>query len=182
MKLTKNSRKIGTIKLNLINENAYTASIENVQTNDKYVSVENFGSSKFTLKEKKMRSIGTNWYLNQPTDLYWIHDKNDTDITTQGYVGIKPEGSSDRWFGEITQLIEDEFIQKEDLGNLVFEVLATGTKSDISVQEIQYRPQMNIGWNYSVGGNCVNGVLGRLQMWMPWYEQAIAENPSLTVI
>ena len=193
MRLTKKSRRLGNIEFKLKNDGTFQASTDKVvNNNNQEDTIVNFGGNgfmidgelsggKFDRKDMARRNVGTNWYMAQPTDLYWIHHVDDTDPHTQGYIGIKPEGDIDRWMGEFEDLLKYGYITSDECDQIVFEVLETGTKADISVSEIQYRRYMGVGWNYSIGGNCVNGVKGAKNQWMPWYLKAIAENPSLEV-
>lgn len=74
--------------------------------------------------------------------VYWIHKEEETDITTQGYVGYTYRDPKRR---------EKEHQAGGREG--IFEVIAEGTESEMLDLEKQLRPLPHIGDNVSSGGH-----------------------------
>ena len=91
--------------------------------------------------------------------LYWIHLPHQTDITTEGYVGVsnnpkrrfsehknvspnKNEGN--KFFNNILNKYSSELLQ-----TLIFQ----GTEKMCYTLEEELRPKKNIGWNANKGGS-----------------------------
>lgn len=96
--------------------------------------------------------------------VYWIKDKNHTNVNTEGYVGITKRNP-------LIRLKEHkscyDWAKSQDI---VLEVLHSNVSKDFAQNiENTLRPSMNIGWNYAEGGgkfsrNCVNADRDRSKM------------------
>jgi hypothetical protein len=70
--------------------------------------------------------------------LYWLHDQQETDILTEGYVGV-------------TKNIYQRLQQHKKKGKQ-HKILMIGNKQFCSEMEYKLRPERNIGQNISQGG------------------------------
>jgi hypothetical protein len=87
-------------------------------------------------------------------NLYWIHQKDHTDMFTQGYIGIAMDANK-RWNThykrqENTHL--SNAIKKYGWDNLIKEVVLIADKSYCLIMELKLRYDIGIGWNIAKGG------------------------------
>lgn len=75
--------------------------------------------------------------------IYWIHNESETDINTQGYVGITK--NIKRRIGEHTK-------QKEFVHGRMIEIFLCGSRNYCKEIEKQLRPKKHIGLNVAAGG------------------------------
>jgi len=90
------------------------------------------------------------------TVVYWIHLKEHTDITKEGYVGVAScfETRASR-HKNLTATLDCHFgkaIRKYGWNNLVKEVIFEGTTEECFKKEKELRPYFQIGWNEAIGG------------------------------
>jgi len=89
--------------------------------------------------------------------VYWIHLKDHTDITSQGYVGYTSTKPSYRWSSHRTEAKNggkrrlSHAIRKYG-DKLVFETLLEGSNDYCLLIENKLRSSENIGWNHGIGG------------------------------
>lgn len=95
--------------------------------------------------------------------VYWFRKATDTDMMTQGYVGITKNFHT-RMRQHRTRL---NILMLETDIDIISEVIAFGTKNECLALEKKYRPKRNIGWNQESGGggvkhgNHVGSIKGR---------------------
>ncbi len=88
--------------------------------------------------------------------VYWIHNVNHCDITTDGYVGV-----SRKFKHRVNQHIvrgTNYYVKKqfeEHFDETVFSIIYNGDESTCYQLEYELRPTKNIGWNFAVGGSRV---------------------------
>lgn len=75
--------------------------------------------------------------------IYWIHDELDTDIETQGYVGITKN---------LKRRLREHNIRSNFLVNRIVQIFLCGEKEYCKLIEKQLRPKKNIGLNIAAGG------------------------------
>jgi hypothetical protein len=76
--------------------------------------------------------------------VYWIHNENETDILTEGYVGISNDPQ--RRFEE----------HKDRFGSVKEVVFTFETRQEAKDKEAELRPRWNIGKNIAPGGQAGN--------------------------
>jgi predicted GIY-YIG superfamily endonuclease len=87
--------------------------------------------------------------------VYWIHHKNDTDIKSNGYVGVTK--NTEKRFtshksGKTSPIIKNALNKyKQEIVYDVFESFETLEKA--LEKENELRPKKHIGWNIAIGGN-----------------------------
>tara|TARA_R110000803_G_scaffold13482_1_gene37872 strand:- start:19233 stop:19829 length:597 start_codon:yes stop_codon:yes gene_type:complete len=85
--------------------------------------------------------------------LYWIHHKNHSDVTREGYIGVS--GDPSRRFKEHTSRKDNIHLHNALTAygeDIVFKVLALGERAYILQLEHSLRPTKQVGWNIAVGG------------------------------
>ncbi len=93
-----------------------------------------------------------------PCYLYWIRTEDMTDMFSEGYVGItsnvKYRLSGHRLRLESrTEDISKKFVDAYHYNDkLIMQVLSSGTRGEMEVDEYTLRPSTNIGWNSKCGG------------------------------
>lgn len=80
--------------------------------------------------------------------VYWIHDENETDLLTEGYVGISND--PDRRFGE----------HGDKFGEVKEVLFSFEDRTDAENKEKELRPSWNIGKNIAPGGQAGNRPYG----------------------
>ena len=75
--------------------------------------------------------------------IYWIHNEFETDITTQGYVGITKN---------LKRRIREHTKEKDFVNGRIFEIFLCGTRNYCKEIEKQLRPKKYIGLNIAAGG------------------------------
>ena len=75
--------------------------------------------------------------------IYWIHSESETDITTQGYVGITKN---------LKRRIREHTNEKDFVKDRIFDVFLCGERDFCKEIERQLRPKKNIGLNIAAGG------------------------------
>ena len=91
--------------------------------------------------------------------VYWIKNKEHTDIMTQGYIGItSTEGRGNRIWGHFNKLkhkshpnphLQNAYNLDK---NLEVEIVFEGSEEDCIAKEVELRPSKEIGWNMLEGG------------------------------
>lgn len=89
--------------------------------------------------------------------VYWIHSNNQTDITSQGYIGIT-NNFDNRMFSHKSVSSKIDYplykaINKYGWDNLIKEVLLIGDDLYCKFIEKKLRPNKRIGWNIAIGGD-----------------------------
>lgn len=86
--------------------------------------------------------------------VYWIHRLDQSDLLHEGYVGITSK-SVERRFEEHHRNKDNPHLRRAiEKGGCVVTCLHTGlTKDEACAIEKSLRPDENIGWNISPGGN-----------------------------
>lgn len=90
------------------------------------------------------------------TVVYWIHLKEHTDISKEGYVGVT--GCFDTRMSRhysLTSTFPSHFgkaIRKYGWDNLVKEIIFEGLTEECFKKELELRPSFQIGWNEAIGG------------------------------
>jgi hypothetical protein len=103
-------------------------------------------------------SIGTNIDGNERlTYLYWIHNMADTDIYTQGYVGITSVSVETRFKQHLSWAKAGTYTKKFtkallESKTLMYETIMTGTREEMLEAENHFRPKPYTGWNRAIGG------------------------------
>jgi hypothetical protein len=86
--------------------------------------------------------------------VYWIKTTEHTDAYSQGYVGIS-SAVHNRWNQHRLNPPNEHFknaIQKHGWGNLIKQVIFTGSKEACLAFEKMLRPTKKVGWNLEMGG------------------------------
>ena len=84
--------------------------------------------------------------------LYWLHMPNETDVLTQGYVGVA---------SNLKKRLRSHKHKFKDLwGHIVVKQLLVSTKEYCLAIEEKLRPSRKIGWNKSSGGKNNNRMCG----------------------
>lgn len=89
--------------------------------------------------------------------LYWIHREFDTDIITDGYIGIAKNPST-RWVqhlkasGRISNKNHKLYSSLRKYNNFKMTILLVSNREYCSEMEYKLRPFRNIGLNHAVGG------------------------------
>ena len=86
--------------------------------------------------------------------IYWIHKESETDITTQGYVGITKN---------LQRRIREHHGQKDFMKGREVEIFLCGERDYCKGIEKQLRPQKNIGLNIAAGGGDPPDVTGLIR-------------------
>ena len=93
-----------------------------------------------------------------PCYLYWIRTESMTDMFSEGYIGIT-SNVKNRLGGHKLRLesrtgdISKEFVDAYHYyDKLIMQVLSSGTRSEMEVDEYTLRPSTKIGWNTKFGG------------------------------
>ena len=84
--------------------------------------------------------------------VYWIHNEQETDIATQGYVGITKD--LDR------RIKQHKVVNKHIIENRQVDLFLCGEKEFCKEIEYNLRPKKNIGLNIAVGGGIPPDVTG----------------------
>jgi hypothetical protein len=88
--------------------------------------------------------------------VYWIHLKEHTDITKDGYVGVATNFQY-RMLRHSNKTIKldshfSKAIKKYGWDCLVKEIVFEGTSEECFAKEKELRPKFQIGWNEAIGG------------------------------
>jgi hypothetical protein len=94
--------------------------------------------------------------------VYWIHLPDQTDIATQGYIGVS-KNPAKRWKDHLRDAkggyhanpyLAKVFLKYHE--KLIFDVVFGGTKDQCWDLEKELRPTSSIGWNIMAGGKFGN--------------------------
>jgi predicted GIY-YIG superfamily endonuclease len=91
--------------------------------------------------------------MNKKYSVYWIHSAEETDITTQGYVGIS---------NDLSRRLSEHKAKKWYSTRLV-EVYAEGTIELCKAIERELRPKKNVGLNIAAGGGLPPNHTGKIR-------------------
>lgn len=84
--------------------------------------------------------------------IYWIHNESETDIESQGYVGITKN---------LKRRIREHNTRANFLNDRIVEIFLCGEKEYCKQIEKQLRPRKNIGLNIASGGGLPPDVTGK---------------------
>jgi hypothetical protein len=83
--------------------------------------------------------------------VYWIHNPEDTDINSQGYVGIS---------NNVNRRMKEHSKKMDFLEGKILDVFLCGEKEFCKQIEKELRPKKNIGLNIAAGGGIPPNVTG----------------------
>lgn len=93
-------------------------------------------------------------------EVYWIHLKEHTDITTQGYVGITCQGSRTRFYKHLSDARNKNYdymfhkaLRKYQDSEMIVETICISNEHYAKELEYNLRPNDFIGWNTATGGS-----------------------------
>lgn len=88
------------------------------------------------------------------TVVYWIHLTSESDITTEGYVGVScqfDERLKNHKLGFGNKNVKYHFTQTPD--DVVVEIVLEGDEASCYTYEQSLRPKPRVGWNIAEGGS-----------------------------
>lgn len=92
-------------------------------------------------------------------EVYWVHLKDHTDITSQGYVGITCQGVRTRFYKHVAEAAKNSFnyvfhkaLRKYGGEDLIVDVICICEEDYAKYLENSLRPKSYIGWNVAEGG------------------------------
>jgi predicted GIY-YIG superfamily endonuclease len=83
--------------------------------------------------------------------VYWIHLKDHTDPTEEGYIGVT--SNLDRRFKEHKKSKNPILLEAMKSEEIVMDILFVGSYKCAFLREKCFRPKKNIGWNIASGGS-----------------------------
>lgn len=97
--------------------------------------------------------------------VYWYHLASQTDVNTQGYVGVTSDLKGRDWTHKrgkrgYATILRNAFTKYGE-DKVLKDILFTGTQVDAYDYEESLRPVKNIGWNIAIGGGLPPDCTGR---------------------
>lgn len=92
----------------------------------------------------------------QKAYVYWIHEKNQLDYNSEGYIGvtinIKRRIQNHKWSARNKIHKNKNLIEFLTNDNILFDIIFEGSEIECYEKENILRPNPNMGWNISPGG------------------------------